>query len=1054
MGNDQSRQREAQKHSAEVRAAAAEVFSALSQALPRLPHIYAGAILESPDLTYVEKLLFLISCWDADVGRLRPEEVSVAALRRYVRMIREVARLRASPPGGPGGKRLARASCLLANLHLLTSDPRQRQLETLGLAPADRRSAGDWRWLAGLGLVVSRPGGFYAACPTARHAGLEAREARRWCSRAYLQLQPLALPPAAAVAGAGAGALQPLPLLTHVSLAVAGAPLGQSGYGYPYQQPQYLLPFRGGAGGAGGAGGGGAGGAGGEGVMIAGRGGSVSSAGGGGGGHVDLAAALAAAVKRRAMGSLDLPLPPPSAHPLPGLTEFGFEGGGGGANGHRHGLSGSYEDDDDEAEGYGEVEQPQPRSEAGGDHDADGGSSSVFSLREGPTAAAHGLQGQGQQQQPYYPPPLPAFPNFMHHALAPHEHQLHDDVATEDLAMSEDGAAAPSSSSAGAGAGAGAAAAYGRYMDRAATAGVGAGANGASRQPGKGPQQPPQQQQQHPQQQLGQGQGGGGGFGGSWGGGGGGEEESALLAVWCPDVAEAEAVIAREAILAAKQLESTLAARWRRPRPSHDLSGAAAAAYYAQYAAAGDDGATAAMVSMFDLHGGPGAAPLALMPPPVPQSLGTAAAVAAAADAWACPSPAALAAAEALAGGGQELWPPRPNAAAHCELAAAALAARQRLEQIVLRHYPAGRPRDRPFPALVAADPDMRPYDRAMAAWLWAALSRHLHFGAGVTRDTSPQMLRDLLQLVRLRDMWIRSHLAYLLYLPDLEAAYGPLLPRTPYGSSTNGGGGAAAGATTAAAAANGGAGSVGAGALRSVSSANSSVASSYPPTSRPHGGQTAGAAPPPPAYHPAGGYGSSPARGGGGGGAAGLAAAALASSAAPYGLPAAAQRRLAAAWEALLHAEAASHVLGWLAGARAKRLPYGQLRERLGAEMPGACNAYGGSEALAGAVLVRLLRDLLVRLPRPLEADLAAAAATSGAYSGSSNGGGGCGGGGRRSDVGRAAGGSGGHGGKGGAGGDAGGGTAGTAGVFNDDTPIILCEDFLAFQMDGYAVR
>ena len=25
----------------------------------------------------------------------------------------------------------------------------------------------------------------------------------------------------------------------------------------------------------------------------------------------------------------------------------------------------------------------------------------------------------------------------------------------------------------------------------------------------------------------------------------------------------------------------------------------------------------------------------------------------------------------------------------------------------------------------------MRPYDRAMAAWLWAALSRHLHFGAG-----------------------------------------------------------------------------------------------------------------------------------------------------------------------------------------------------------------------------------------------------------------------------------------------------------------------------------
>lgn len=138
-----------------------------------------------------------------------------------------------------------------------------------------------------------------------------------------------------------------------------------------------------------------------------------------------------------------------------------------------------------------------------------------------------------------------------------------------------------------------------------------------------------------------------------------------------------------------------MAARWRRPRPSHDLSGPAAAAYYAQYAAAGDDGATAAMVSMFDLHGGPGAAPLALIPPPLPQSLGTAAAVAAAADAWACPSPAAVAAADALAGGGggggaggggcQELWPPRPNAAAHCELAAAALAARQRLEQIVLR---------------------------------------------------------------------------------------------------------------------------------------------------------------------------------------------------------------------------------------------------------------------------------------------------------------------------------------------------------------------------------
>lgn len=38
------------------------------------------------------------------------------------------------------------------------------------------------------------------------------------------------------------------------------------------------------------------------------------------------------------------------------------------------------------------------------------------------------------------------------------------------------------------------------------------------------------------------------------GSGGGSGEESALLAVWCPDVAEAEAVIAREAILAAKQV--------------------------------------------------------------------------------------------------------------------------------------------------------------------------------------------------------------------------------------------------------------------------------------------------------------------------------------------------------------------------------------------------------------------------------------------------------------------------------------------------------------------
>lgn len=254
-------------------------------------------------------------------------------------------------------------------------------------------------------------------------------------------------------------------------------------------------------------------------------------------------------------------------------------------------------------------------------------------------------------------------------------------------------------------------------------------------------------------------------------------------------------------------------------------------------------------------------------------------------------------------------------------------------------------------------------------------------------------MLRDLLQLVRLRDMWIRvservseraevggwvraewteegrrtprrpanayasailvvgrlstserafltcfrtslphlvlqSHLAYLLYLPDLEAAYGPLLQRpyaTAAATTTNGGGRAA-------------------GALRSVSSASSSIAGSFPPpTTRPHASSlsAAGPAPHPTAGH--GSYGSSPAKGStfsGNGGGGGLAAAALASSSAPYGLPAAAQRRLAAAWEALLHAEAASHVLGWLAGARAKRLPYGQLRERLGAEMPGAVRA------------------------------------------------------------------------------------------------------------------
>ncbi|KAG2424644.1 hypothetical protein HXX76_014369 [Chlamydomonas incerta] len=987
MGNDQSRQREAQKHSAEIRQAAADVFAALAQALPQLSHIYAGAILESPDLTYVEKLLFLISCWDADVGRLRPEEVSVAALRRYVRMIRELARLRSSP--AVGGKRLARSSCLLASLHVLTADPRQRQLETLGLAPADRRAAADWRFLAGLGLVSSRPGGFFAACPAARHAGLEAREARRWCSRAYLQLQP-------------PGAAGPLASGPHMSQHGHGAGYCSYGYGYgyPYPQPQpqpqsvYLLP-----GGA-------------DEGMAAARGGSVSSAGGGGR-HTDLAAALAASVKRRAMGSLDIPPPAPSAHPLAGLTEFGFQGGGG-ANGH-HGHSASLEEEEAEEGGEegGEQLGPDP------DHDHDAGSSGVFSA-----VGIGGPAGAGAAPAPTQAPPLPlpAFPSFLHHALGPHEHQLHDDTATEDLA-SEDGAASSLGGGGGGGGfgGGGGGAGPGRYMERApgaAAAGNGAPA-GAPRQPAKG--------QQQGQGQYGGGWGGSGGGGGGWGGGGGGggAEESALLAVWCPDVAEAEAVIAREAILAAKQLETTLAARWRRPRPSHDLSGPAAAAYYAQYAAAGDDGATAAMVSMFDLHGGPGAAPLALLPPPTPQCLGTAAAMAAAADAWACPSPAAVATADALAGGGQELWPPRPNAAAHCELAAAALAARQRLEQIVLRHYPAGRPRDRPFPALVAADPDMRPYDRAMAAWLWAALSRHLHFGAGVTRDTSPQMLRDLLQLVRLRDMWIRSHLAYLLYLPDLEAAYGPLLQR-PYGGANGG-----------AAAANGGGGANGA--LRSTSSASSSVGSIFPPASRPHASQSAGPAP-----HPHGTYGSSPAKGGaaiGSGSGGGLAAAALASSSAPYGLPAAAQRRLAAAWEALLHAEAASHVLGWLAGARAKRLPYGQLRERLGAEMPGACNAYGCSEALAGSVLVRLLRDLLVRLPRPLEAELAAAHGSGGSS--------GVGGGGRRSDVGRA---TGGGGGKRAAGGP--GPRTDEVGGFTDETPVILCEDFLAFQMDGYACR
>lgn len=90
-------------------------------------------------------------------------------------------------------------------------------------------------------------------------------------------------------------------------------------------------------------------------------------------------------------------------------------------------------------------------------------------------------------------------------------------------------------------------------------------------------------------------------------------------------------------------------------------------------------------------------------------------------------------------------------------------------------------------------------------------------------------------------------------------------------------------------------------------------------------------------------------------------------------------------------------------------------------------CNAYGGSEALAGSVLVRLLRDLLVRLPRPLEAELAGAYSSSGAGSG--------GGGGRRSVVGRAA-----AGGKGAA-------KGAMAEVGTDEMIVILCEDFLAFQ-------
>ena len=163
------------------------------------------------------------------------------------------------------------------------------------------RSAADWRFLAGLGLVASRPGGFFVACPAARHTGLEAREARRWCSRAYLQA------PAAAAAAAGApGALAAPYLLPNTPYGLQSHSYGYhggTGYANPYQpqqQQQSLCLLQGVEGAAG------------EGMAAARRSSMSSAGGGGGGGHADLAAALAAAVKRRAMGSLDLPPLPPS----------------------------------------------------------------------------------------------------------------------------------------------------------------------------------------------------------------------------------------------------------------------------------------------------------------------------------------------------------------------------------------------------------------------------------------------------------------------------------------------------------------------------------------------------------------------------------------------------------------------------------------------------------------------------------------------------------------------------------------------------------------------
>lgn len=87
--------------------------------------------------------------------------------------------------------------------------------------------------------------------------------------------------------------------------------------------------------------------------------------------------------------------PPPAAHPLPGLTKYGVDGWSANGHGHHHHHGHSASLGEEEEEEGGE-EQSEP-----GDHDA---GSSVFS-------------GAGPTQQHAFPPPLPTFPSFMHHAL-------------------------------------------------------------------------------------------------------------------------------------------------------------------------------------------------------------------------------------------------------------------------------------------------------------------------------------------------------------------------------------------------------------------------------------------------------------------------------------------------------------------------------------------------------------------------------------------------------------------------------------------------------------